>query len=87
MIKYPGKIDIVRGDKILETLPIFEKNQEKKAQKPTGKSKQTNPLIKASMNNDFKELSELKTAEQNLETYSTIIVYLEQKVKKMIETK
>jgi hypothetical protein len=68
-IKYPGKVDIIKNDRVVETLPNVERNIDKKLQKSTNKSKNTN-LLKANFN-DIKEQAEQKSAEQNLETYST----------------
>ena len=69
VIKYPGiqeinigKIDIIKNDKVIETLPNVEKNVDKKLQKAVNKSKNAN--FKANIN-DIKDLNE-KSAEQNL---------------------
>lgn len=51
-IKYPGKVDIVKNDKIVETLSNVERNVDKKLQKSTTKTKNGN--LKANFN-DIKE--------------------------------
>jgi hypothetical protein len=51
-IKYPGKVDIVKNDRVVETLPNVERNLDKKLQKSTIKTKNAN--LKANFN-DIKE--------------------------------
>lgn len=48
-IKYPGKVDIMKNDKIVETLPNIEKNVDKKLQKATNKNKNPN-MMKTNIN-------------------------------------
>ena len=38
-IKYPGKVDIIKNDKIVETLPTVEKIYDKKNNKAAFKNK------------------------------------------------
>ena len=68
MIKYPGKVDIVKNDKIIETLPNVEKIVDKKSHKTALKNK-PNAAAKYSYDRDG---NEQKSPEQNLETYSKI---------------
>lgn len=49
IIKYPGKVDIMKNDKIVETLPNIEKNVDKKLQKATNKNKNPN-MLKTNIN-------------------------------------
>lgn len=64
-MKYPGKVDIVKNDKVIETLPNVEKNVEKKVTKNNNKNKPSNVLTK-NITGDVKEPNEQKSAEQNL---------------------
>jgi len=41
IIKYPGKVDIIKNDKVVETLPTVEKIIEKKVVKAGIKNKGT----------------------------------------------
>lgn len=82
LIKYPGKVEIINSEKgVKKVLPNTEKIIEKKNQKIAAKGK--NNFGK----NEFKDISDQKTAEQTLESYSTMYDNVEMKVKKMIETK
>ena len=66
VIKYPGKVDIVKNDKIVETLPNVQKIIDKKSHKAAFKNK-PNPAAKLNYDRDG---NEQKSPEQNLQTYS-----------------
>lgn len=65
LVKYPGKVDIIKNDKVIETLPNIEKNIEKKLMKNNTKNKPNTILIKNTIG-DIKEQNQQKSAEQNL---------------------
>jgi len=54
LVKYPGKVDIIKNDKVIETLPNIEKNIEKKLMKNNTKNKPNTILIK-NTTGDIKE--------------------------------
>jgi len=54
LVKYPGKVDIIKNDKVIETLPNIEKNIEKKLMKNNTKNKPNTILIKNTIG-DIKE--------------------------------
>ena len=49
MVRYPGKVEIMKDQKVVETLPIIEKkekNQDKKINQKPEQLKQKNPQPK-----------------------------------------
>ena len=67
VIKYPGKVDIVKNNKVVETLPAHQKIYDKKANKAALKSK---PNAGGKLNYADLKDNDHKSPEQNLETYS-----------------
>lgn len=79
VIKYPGRVDIVKNQEVVGQLPNTEKIVDKKSNKTTLKSKPNQAGGKIAFG-EGRQGTEQKGAEQSLETYKL-------KVKKMIETK
>lgn len=65
MIKYPGKVEIVKNDKVVDYLPTVEKIVDKKINKATLKSK-PNPMSAKINYGDLREGIEQKGTEQSL---------------------
>jgi hypothetical protein len=61
-IKYPGRVDIVHNEKVLETLPAVERVADKKTHKAALKNK---PNTAVKLNYEGRE-GEQKSAEQSL---------------------
>ena len=72
IIKYPGKVEVFKNNKIVEMLPNYEKIVDKKSNKAAMKNK---PNQSSKINyGDLREGNDQKSPEQNLETYSKICV-------------